>query len=359
MPTAVELAQVHGTAFASQLLMGVVAELPVINTFDARQIEGDRILSLGIVSLPTGQFINLGEGYTNMTTATALGEYNASRIGGSVKVEESTAEKWNAANRSSIGAGISMDYESIQIMGALRGQLRYVQKQIFYGTTNDAKGFPGLKALTPFVAGNTLATTDTAQDSGWEKSVVNAAGTTSSTASSIYAVRFGEMDAQMCIGGPGGLANFLNFPTPERVWIEGADPVDGNTKGAWYRVTNSNGYVGLSVMGSNEANASRKFPQFSVRRLANVTADSGKTCSDSLLAALVNSAPDEKRPSIIYMSYRSRTQLQSSRSAASTVYFGGVLPKNSAYNYAPIPEFFEDIPIVATDAILNTDAIES
>lgn len=359
MPTAVELLQVQGTAFNSNLFMGVVADLPVINTFDAREVTSDKILSLGIVALPTGRFLNLGEGYRTAQTDTALVEYNASRIGGSVKIQISTEEKWNKANRSAIGAGIASDYATIQIRGATLGQMRTVQTQIFYGTTNDAKGFPGLKGLTPYVASNVLATTDHAQDSSWAKSVINAGGSTSSTASSIYAVRFGEMDCQMCIGGPGGLSGFLNYPTPEKVWLEATDAVDSVSKGDWYHVTTAEGYLGLSVMGSNQANASRQFPQYSVRRIANVTAQTGYTCTDSLLAKLTAAAPDEKRASIIYMSYRSRRQLQESRSPSSTIYVGGVLPKNSAFNYAPLPEQFEGIPIVATDAIGNTDAIES
>jgi len=359
MPTAVELASVTGNSFAHNLLMGVVADLPVINSFAAREITSDKILTLAVVALPTGAFINLGEAYTALQTDTALGEYNAARIGGSVEVQISTEEKWNKANRNNIGAGIQSDYFSIQVMGALKAQLRHVQKQIFLGTTNDVKGFPGLKGLTPFVSGNTLTVTDTAQDSLFEKSVLNVAGTTSTTASSIYAVTFGEMDCELCIGGPGGLANFLSYPTPEKVWKAVTDPVDSAAKGDWYNIATAEGYIGLSIMGSNEANASRKFPQYSVRRAANVTADSGKTCTDAVLDKLVSSFPDGHRPNALYMSYRSRDQLKASRTPTSTVYVGGVLPKNSSYNQAPTPEEFSGIPIIATDAIGNTDAIES
>lgn len=358
MPLASEIAQVTGNAFAHQLLMGVVAELPVIASFDAREISSDKILSLALVALPTGRFLNLGEGYTSMQTDTALGEYNASRIGGSVKVQISTEEKWNRNNRSSIGAGLSSDYFSIQAMGAVKAQLRHVQRQIFSGVSNDAKGFPGLKALTPFIAGNTLTTTDTAQDSGWLKTVLNVAGSTSTTASSIYMVKFGEQHCQLCIGGNGGMADFLKLPTPERVWQEYTDAVDSATKSDWFHIATNEGYIGMSLMGSNEANASRKYPQFSVRRAANVTADSGKTCTDDLLGRLRSSFPDGA-PDAIYMSFRSRDQLQASRSPSSTVYVGGVLPGNSSYNRAPVPDNFEGIPIIATDAIGNTDAIES
>jgi hypothetical protein len=359
-----EIAAVSGTAFFRGLYMGLVADLPVINTFDAREITDDRYLSLAMVAIPAGQFINLGEGYVSGKTETAVGEYNASRIGGLVKSQESTERKWNQRNASSIGAGLAMDYFSIQARGRLLGQLRHVQKQIFYGITNDAKGFPGLKALTPFVSGNTLTVTDTPQDSAWEKSVLNVAGTTSSTASSIYSVAFGEMDCQVVIGGPGGMANFLNYPAPERVYLEATDAIDSVSKGDWYNIASAEGYIGVSVMGGNEANASRKFPQYSVRRAANVTADSGKTCTDTVLERLEDAHPDGHRPSRIYMSHRSLVQLQTSRTTAVTHFIGGnagMNAKDSSFApIAPMPTHTNrGTPITATDAILNTDAIES
>lgn len=358
MPTAFEIAQVSGTPFAKTLLAACIDELPVISSFDAREIDGDRILSLAMTALPTGSFLNLGEAYPYAETETALGEYNASRIGGAIKSQVSTETKWNERNRASIGAGLGMDYFTLQAVGRVKGQMRHLQRQIFLGVTNDAKGFPGLKALTPF-SSNTITITGTAQDSDWEKGVLNVAGTTATTASSIYSVTFGEMDCQLCLGGPGGLANFLNLPAPTPVWIESTDPVDSTTRGDWYNVAAVDGYVGLSVMGGNEAHTSRKFPQYSVRRAANVTADSGKTCTDTVLQKLVSMHPDGHRPSVIYMSYRSREQLQASRTPTSTVYVGVPLPANSKFNYAPVPTEFEGIPIVATDAIGNTDAIES
>ena len=363
MPNAAEIAQVSGNSFAHQLLMGVLADLPVIRTFDARLLVGDKVLSLAITALPTGRFINLGEGYTAMQTDTALGEYNAARIGGSLKVQESTMKKWNERNRESIGANLAMDYWGIQAMGGIKGQLRAVQRQIFQGVSADAKGFPGLKALTPYASGNTLTVTGVPQDGSWQKSVLDVAGTTSTTASSIYSVAFGELDCQLCIGGPNGLEDFLTFPTPERVWLEATDAIDSATKGDWYHVASNEGYVGLSVMGSNEANASRKFPQYSVRRAANVTADTGKTASDNILQRLWDMHPDGHKPNAFYMSHRSVTQIQTARTAAQTVFLmgnAGANAKDATFTpLAPIPTEWNGIPIIGTDAIGNTDAIES
>lgn len=358
MPTALEIAQVTpGAEQSAQLLMGVVAKLPVIETFDAREITSDKFFSIALTSLPTGRFLNLGEGYQNSTTSLALAEYNASRIGGSVEVHADTEEKWNRNNQSSIGAGLAMDYFSIQAMGQNLGYMRHVQKQIFNGVSNDAKGFPGMLALTPYVSGNVLSMTDTAQDSEFSKTVLNVGGSTSMTGSSIYAVKFGPMDCQLVIGGPGGLPGFLALGTPVKTWVKNTDAVDSVVKGDWYNVATCQGFIGLSVGGGNEANASRKFPQYCLRRAANVTAQAGYTCTDAMLLRLVNSMPES--PDRLYMSHRSLDQLRASRSPTSTVYVGGVMPGNSSYNVARPVTDFEGIPITATDAITNANAIES
>ena len=116
-------------------------------------------------------------------------------------------------------------------------------------------------------------------------------------------------------------------------------------------------------MGGNEANSTRKFPQYSVRRAANVTADSGKTCTDTVLQRLWDAHPEGHKPSRFYMSHRSLTQLQTSRTTAQTVFVQanlGANAKDSSFvPLAPLPTNWNGIPITATDAIGNTDAIES
>lgn len=357
-PTAAEIAQVSGNPILQGVVNAVIDEAPIFSSFYATELEGDRILTLGIVALPSGQFLNIGEGYSNGHTDTALVEYNASRIGGSVEVQEGPMLKWNQAKASAIKKGTIPDFFSLQAAGRYSGQLLHLDSQIVKGVTNDAKGFPGLKALTPYSSGNVLALTDTAQDSNWEKSVVNAGGATNNVNSSVYAVRFGDLDCSLCIGGPGGLAGFLNLPAPERQWLRFTDPVDSTTKSDWFHVAAADGYIGLSVQGGNEADSSRKFPQRSVRRLANLTPLVPLT--DSMLQKLVHSFPSNKRPSVLYMSYRSRDQLQDARSNGMTFNMGPGDAMNSTFKpKAPVPTHYEDIPIICSAAISNTDATES
>lgn len=357
-PTVAEIAQVSGNPMLQGVVNAVIDDAPIFNSFYATELEGDRILTLGIVALPDGQFLNIGEGYSNGHTDTALVEYNAARIGGSVEVQESPMLKWNQAKSNAIKKGMVPDYFSLQAQGRYSGQILHVDQQIITGVSNDAKGFPGLKALTPYVSGNVLALTDTAQDSGWTKSVVNAGGATNNVNSSVYAVRFGDLDCSLCIGGAGGLAGFLNLPAPERQWLRFTDPVDGLVKADWFHVAAAEGYIGLSVQGGNEADASRKFPQRSVRRLANLTPLVPLT--DTMLQKLVHSFPSNRRPNVLYMSYRSRDQLQDARSTGMTFSMSPGDAQNGTYKpKAPVPTHYEEIPIICSQSISNTDATES
>jgi hypothetical protein len=66
--------------------------------------------------------------------------------------------------------------------------------------------------------------------------------------------------------------------------------------------------------------------------------------------------PSGVMPTHIFMSRRSRSQLQQSRTV--TLQGAGSSRPNQPI-YSPLPTEFEGIPIVVTDSILNTDAIES
>ena len=345
--------------FLSGLLYTVRTEVPVIDHFDALEMAGTRFWSLAVTGLPSAGFLNVNEGYTSTEATLQMAEFNAFRIGGAVEVPESSANLWNDENNR--GAQLPYTFEALQAETKMKAFLRTVQQQIFTGTSNDSKGFPGLKELTPFVSGNTYTATDIPQDAAWAKSVINAGGSTSSTASSIYAVSYGPTKCCLRFGGPQGMAGFLAMSPWERVWKTATDPVDSASKSQWYRVSSGEGYVGLQVSGSNEANASRKFRQDSVRRIANVTQDSGKGCTEALLDQLIASFPPGYAPSAFFMSYRSQKQLQDSKGTGQTIFVNGNggMQDPTYTQRAPLPTEHRGIPIIVTDAIGNTDAIEA
>jgi hypothetical protein len=94
-------------------------------------------------------------------------------------------------------------------------------------------------------------------------------------------------------------------------------------------------YVGVQVGSIN-----------SVARIKKVTEDSTKTLTDKLIYQALAKFPEGIRPDAIFMTRRSREQLRASRTATTTT--GAP---------APIPQDVEGIPIVATSALTNTEAL--
>jgi hypothetical protein len=98
----------------------------------------------------------------------------------------------------------------------------------------------------------------------------------------------------------------------------------------------------------------------SVGRILNVTVDSGKTASDSLISQLLEKFPVGFTPDAFFMSRRSHGQL--SRSRPVTIFSQpGVAPGANSRTppiFATSVPDFNGIPVVVTDSILNTDAIE-
>ena len=353
-PTAAEIAQVSGTRFLQGLIDYSRTATPIFSSFSARQVTGTRFKTLALGALPAEPtFVNLNEGYTNSKALFTLGEFGLSRINRMVKVQASSEALWNAEN-----IAADQDYFTIQAFYSFKTALLHIEKVMLYGTNYDAKGFPGMKQLTPGnLAANALtyATPTAPEDDGYVRSFINAGGTTASTASSVYAVKFGPLDAQMIMGGPNGLGGFLNLTPKERVLQSVVDPVDGLTKDDWFNVSTGEGYVGLSVAGSTEP--TRGYAQQCVRRIGNIANDSGKKLTEALLDYLIESFPSDKKPDAIYLSARSLRQLRDSKPVASVVVNDGGEVSRATVTQ-PLPEYHRGIPLIVSDNILNTDAIE-
>jgi hypothetical protein len=88
--------------------------------------------------------------------------------------------------------------------------------------------------------------------------------------------------------------------------------------------------------------------KYSVGRIANLTADSGKGLTDDLISELIEEFPIDSRPTVLVMNRRSRRQLQQSRTAT-----------NPTGAPAPLPESAFNLPIIVTDQLLSTEALET
>lgn len=355
MPTLLEIAQGRQTPLTAGIMDAVQTEAPALSAFDARTSQSKNFKTLALTALPTASgFKNFGEGFTHGGANLALRDFEAKLAGGKVQAERITANDWN---REHANAGYT--YFDLQLRARMITEMKHLEKVIFRGTTLDAKAFPGLKQLTPYAAANVLTLTEDPGASDFTKTVINAAGSTSSTGSSVYSVIFGEMEAQLVVCNDGGGELFTMTDIIEQHLAPSAD---APTATLVYDVTQIYGFFGLSVSGMNQTPNDVVPTQYSVRRLANLTEDSGKGVTDAKLEQLVLSHGDNKVPSMLFMNGRSARQWADSRSASTATLFLGMsgdAKNNTGSLRAKRPDNFEGIPVTYTSAILSTDAIEA
>jgi len=196
----------------------------------------------------------------------------------------------------------------------LQAALAKLEKQVFYGTGTggDASGFSGFMNSTYLDA---LA----------DDMVIDAGGTTAATASSVYAIRLGVDDVAMVTKDTIDIGE----TTVQRLaGTTGFYPAYWTPASVW---------VGLQMGG-----------KYSVGRIANLTADSGKGLTDDLISELLGEFPVDSQPTILVMNRRSLRQLQQSRTAT-----------NSTGAPAPFPQEAFGVPIIVTDQLLSTEALET
>ncbi len=315
--TLLDVAKLNGADKEVGLIEEVLTSAPEAEYFPFRTITGVSYPTVTRVSLPNVGFRFANAGVTATKSEFVRKLVEAYIFGGRVEADRAVAMVYDEGMEA---------WEMVEALGTFKQSLIKLGSQIWYGVSADSKGFPGIKAALPYTAG--LA----------DGSVINAAGTTASTASSVYAVKLGKQDVTL-VGGNGQIPMLGDF-RDETIYDASSNPLPG-------RVADLIGWIGMQIGNVN-----------CVRRIANLTADSTKGCTDSLLADLMNSFPVGYRPDVIFMSRRSRLQLQKARTV---VLNGGATGqvKGSDQQTAPIPTEYDGVPIIASDSILNTDAIEA
>lgn len=348
-PTAADLALGAGNPYLAGLITAIAGQTPIFNSFPMFELNGTFIYALALAALPTPTgFIDLNEGMVSTKAQLVVGKIEAKRIGVLIEAAKSSTDLWNEANP-------GRNWIDIQVKARLLSEIQNLEKTIFLGTANDAKAFYGLKEITSPVTANTYALTDSPVFP-LTKSLLNVGGTTANTASSVYSVCHGEEDAALYMGGPQGVSGFLNMS--EIIEQIQFDP-GSTTKKQRYYLTDGEGMTVLSLMGSSEAYASKKFPQFSVRRACNLTAETGKGCTEAVMDFLMDAHPMGHKPTAFYMSLRSQKQLRADRIANGTVQLQPGLTGDRTVR-ADLPTSHRGIPIIICEqAILDTQAIES
>ena len=174
-------AKLRGNDATVGLIEANIKSRPEVELFPFRTIRGTSYKTGIRTGLPTVGFRNANEGQTPTKSTFEQKIIEAFIFGGQIEIDKAVAD---ADER---GA----EYlKALEASGVTLAAMRAIGSQIWYGTTQDAKGFPGLKAATVF--GGTTQNGDPL--------TINATGSTASTASSVYAVKFGEQDVTL-IGG--------------------------------------------------------------------------------------------------------------------------------------------------------------
>lgn len=299
VPTLLDIARANGSDAVVGLIEETSRAVPEITMGAARTIRGINYKTLVRTGLPTVGFRNANEGAAN-----SKGVYENRMFETHILNPRWTCDK-AVADTYEDGAAA---YIAMEASGIMEAAMQWLGAQFYYGTSNDAKGFPGLIA---------------AYDS--TNMEVDATGTTSSTGSSCWGVRFGVKDVQWIYGQNGSLA-LSDVET---------HPVSDGTNYYTAYIQEILAHVGLQV-GSLR----------SIGRIKNLTADSGKGLTDARIASLLTKFAVGFPPDVLLCSRRSLEQLRASRTAT-----------NATGAPAPTPTEAFGIPIVATDSILNTEAI--
>lgn len=278
-------------------------EIMLPNVGAARGIDGTTYPTLVTVEDPTVAFVDVNQGaaYTKM------------------RQEERQTNCFNLNPRWGIGlVAAKRQKDPVDVLMArqaaphLRAAWARCAKCFYYGrhaTYGDVKGFPGL--IDGYDSTNR---------------VVNAGGTTASTGSSVWLVKFGPEELQWVWG------NNVQMELSE---IELREALDGDSNPYTKYHQELVALPGLQFVSQHHA-----------VRIKKLTADAGKGLTDDLIAEAISKFPANVFPDVAFMSRRSLFQLQASR-----------LAFHQTGAPAPIPQESHGVPIAVTDALLDTESL--
>jgi hypothetical protein len=311
--TLLDVAKMNGSDAIVGLVEESIAATPEMNVFPVRAVDGTGFKTLVRSGLPTVDFIAASQGIPGSKSTFENKHFDCAVLGGRIEVWKTILDAPEN--------GAPADIKAVESIGVMEAALRKVGRQIFYGKTDlgSANGFAGLVSFV---------------DSGM---ILDATGTTPSTGSSVYFVKFGPRDVSLIMG-----RNATMELTDFRV--ESLTDSDGN-KGPG-EVADLASWIGL-----------QQASKHSVVRIKNLTAENGKGLTDALIARALDLFPAGIMPDAIFMSRRSRTQLQTARSAVTALRGTGRNDIGGGMATAPTPTDYEGIPIITTDSILNTEPI--
>lgn len=311
--TLLDQAKLNGNDKIVGLIEENLTAAPEIAIFPTRPIAGTSYTTVKRTGFPSVGFRSANAGNTPSKSTFVKSLVEAFIFGGVIQADKAVAQ----AHEDGPDA-----WEMIEANGVMKQAMINLGSQIWYGTTADASGFTGIKDATP--KGGTT--------------VLDATGTTATTASSVYGVKFGLQDVIMPMGR-NAVLELSDFRDQQITFDSGTTWLPG-------RVADLCAWLGLQIGNVN-----------CVGRILNLTADSGKSLTDAKIAQWLSQFPVGYQPDRLFMNRRSAYQLQVSRTVVINS-VGATKAAANLENVAPAPIEAFGIPITVTDSILSTDAIE-
>ena len=197
----------------------------------------------------------------------------------------------------------------------LAAALFILEQQVIYGTTSpgSSSGFSGL-----------LNSTDL--DALADDMVTDATGSTASVQSSLYAIKAGDNDVKLVVPGGRGITLSDTILT------------EANDSNHPVLYTAASVMVGLQLGG-----------KYSAGRIANLNnATDSKPLTDDLISTMLSNFPSGMGPDFMVCNRTSLKDLQQGRTATTTT--GAP---------APFPQESFGVPLFTTDAITQTEAVET
>lgn len=298
--TLLDIAKLNAGNPAVPLIIEALPNAPEWGILPARPISDITFPVTVRNSNPIVSFRNSGEGSETVKSGYANKTFNCYYLDGQLQVDVKDAASDKRGSAHVLG---------LEAQGVITGGMVSIGSQIWDGT--DAKGFPGARSVV---------------DSSL---IIDAAGTTANTGSSAYLIVALPGFMELLVGNE--IAPALGDWRIQRITADG--------KHFDAHVNSFQGHVGCAW-----------YNKYALVRIKNLTADSGKGLTDALISQALELLPSGVTPTHIFMSRRSRFQLQRSRTPVNTL-----IP--NSVPMAPIPTESFGIPIVETGSITNTEAI--
>ena len=303
---------------------GIVEEAlkaaPEMAFFDSDVVPGTTIATLARTTLPTVAFRNIGDPVSSSRSQYAERTATLKMLSGRAEITDAEVKK---------NPLLTKDEQCVaEAIAVLAASFQHLGRQIWYGTGADAKGFAGATSLVDASmvtrAGNG---TSNANTSVWfvGNGVKTKCGIVFSKNSGILS----EKDVEF-IRGDVQIKETVTIGGTDKSIVVGVEP-------GW--IGDLTSFAALLVSNIH-----------TLARLCNVTTTTG--LNDDMLADSVDAymqANDGAKPDAIFMSYAARRMLRKSRNLSVDAV------TDTLNRYAAIPMDHDGIPIIATNALINTE----